>query len=164
MNALLASDVMKSPVITVRSGATLAEVAQVFQENNISGAPVVDEGGRMVGIVSEHDLLRKSQELRVASWRDPFGWVSPHATLDEIARFTKGLCTVADTKVDDVMTRRVQTVAPDESLENVCRLMIAKKVNRVPVVKRGRLVGIISRADLIWAMVNLCEIRPGILS
>lgn len=163
MNALLASDVMKSPVITVRGGTTLAEVAHVFQENNISGAPVVDDEGRMIGIVSEYDLLRKSQELRLAGWRDPFSWVSPHASLDEIARFTKGLCTVADTKVDEVMSGRVLSVGPDESLENVCRLMVGRNINRIPVVERGRLVGIISRADLVWAMVNLCELKPGVL-
>jgi len=161
---LLAREVMKSPVVTVKEGTTLAEVARLFQEKDISGVPVVNDAGEMVGIVSEHDVLRRSQELRVAASRDPYGWVSPHTSIDDIARFTKGLCTVGETKVEDVMTRRVITVGPDESLESVCRLMLGRKINRVPVVHRGRLVGIITRDDLVWAMVNLCEVRPGILS
>jgi CBS domain-containing protein len=155
---------MKSPVITVKPDVTLAEVARLFQEKNFSGAPVVNDEGEMVGIVSEHDLLRRSQELRVASSRDPFGWVSPHTTLDALTSFTRGLCTVADTKVEEIMTRKVVSVRPEEPLENICRLMLRRKINRVPVVDGGKLVGIISRDDLVWAMVNLCDLKPGVLS
>ncbi|MFO8059561.1 MAG: CBS domain-containing protein [Bacillota bacterium] len=156
-------DAMKSPVVTVSPDDTLAEVSMLFHEKRISGAPVVDEDGRLVGIVSEGDLIEKSQELRVSVYYDVFGWVSPQTPVAEMARFTQGLCTVADTKVSEVMTRKVVTVGPEESLERAARLMATRNINRLPVVDGSELVGIVSRADLVWAMVHLCEVKPGIL-
>ncbi|MDQ7793330.1 MAG: CBS domain-containing protein [bacterium] len=159
-----ARDVMKSPVITVRQGATLAEVARLLDENKISGMPVVNPQGELVGIVSEHDLITRSQRLQVKMLREPFGWLSPHTTLEEIAQFTRGLCEVGDTRVEEVMTKKVVTVSEDDSLEEVARLVGRRKINRVPVLRQGKLVGIISRGDLVWAMANLCERKPGILN
>lgn len=158
-----AKDVMKSPVITVRPGDTLAEVARLLDEHKISGFPVVDDQGRLVGVVSEYDLINRSQRVQVRMLREPFGWISPHTTLDEIARFTRGLCEIGETPVEAVMTRKVITVNEDDSLESVARLMGRRKINRVPVLRQGKVVGIISRGDLIWAMANLCERKPGIL-
>jgi len=159
---VLAKDVMKSPVITVREGMKLAEVVEVLEENGISGAPVVDAGGRLVGIVSEFDLIRHSQTLRVKPAKGAFGWISPYTSIEELARYTQGLCTVADTPVEAVMTRKVITVAADDSLEKVAELMARHRINRVPVLDGEKLVGIISRGELVWAMANLCERKPGI--
>lgn len=155
-----AGDVMKSPVITVRQDASLAEVARLLDEHRISGMPVVDATGCMVGIVSEYDLIRRSQKLQLKIMRDTLGWISPHTTVEEIARFTRGICKVGQTPVQEVMTRKVFSVDEDTSLEDVALLMTRKKVNRLPVVRQGKPVGIITRGDLIWAMANLCE-RPG---
>lgn len=159
-----ARDVMRSPVITVKQGTSLGEVAGLFQEKRISGAPVVDEAGRLVGIITEYDLLQRSQQLRVVGLMDTTGWISPQTPVEHIAKFVQGLCTIHDTKVEDVMTRKVTTVDVETPLEDVARLMVAKKINRLPVLDNGELVGIISRRDLIWAVVNLCEIKPGLLS
>lgn len=160
---MLAKDVMKSPVITVQDTATLSEVACLLDQHDISGMPVVDSDGRMVGIVSELDLIRRSQQLQIAR-RNPFAWVSPHSSVGDIAVFTRGLCEVGETKVADVMTRKVIAVDEHDSLESVALLMAQRRINRVPVVNGPNLVGIISRADLVWAMANLCELRPGLFS
>jgi CBS domain-containing protein len=160
---MLVKDVMKSPVITVRDTATLGEVARVLDQYDISGLPVLDDSGRLVGIISELDLIKTSQKLQIAR-RNPFSWVSPHSTVNDIAVFTRGLCEVGETRVADVMTRKVQTVSEDDSLESVALMMAQRRINRVPVMRGHDLVGIISRADLVWAMANLCELRPGLFS
>lgn len=155
---MLAKDVMKTPVVTVKPTDTLRTAAATLAANRISGAPVVDDGGRLLGMLTEHDLIRKSQELRVGLTRDPFGWISPHTAPDEIASFTRGLCTVADVLVEQAMTSKVLSVDENDPIESVAQLMLRRKINRVPVLADGKLVGIITRADLVWAMVNLCEI------
>lgn len=157
-----ASDVMKSPVVTVPLGTSLGEVANLFQQHGINGMPVVDADGRMVGIITEYDLIKKSRELRVVGLMDTAGWVSPHTKVEHIAKFVQGLCSVRDITVDEAMTRDVVSVREDASLEAVARLMVNRKINRVPVVRDNRVVGMITRTDLVWAMVNLCEINPGI--
>ncbi|MDP2870975.1 MAG: CBS domain-containing protein [Bacillota bacterium] len=160
---MLARDVMKSPVVTVQDTATLGEVARLLDEHDISGMPVVDDAGHMVGIISELDLIRRSQQVQIAR-RNPFAWVSPHSSVGDIAVFTRGLCEVGETRVADAMTRKVIAVEEYDTLESVALLMAQRRINRVPVLSGGNLVGIISRADLVWAMANLCELRPGLFS
>jgi CBS domain-containing protein len=157
-----AKDVMKTDVVTVKTGATLGEVAALFQEKGINGAPVVDDAGKVVGIVSEHDMIRKSRELRIIGLVDTLGWVSPHTSAEKIAKFAQGLCSVRDLTVDEVMTRNVISVSEETSLEDVAKIMARRRINRVPVMKQGQLLGLITRTDLVWAMVNLCEVNPGI--
>ncbi len=161
---MLAKDVMKSPVITISENDTLADVARVLQEHNISGLPVLNDKGELVGIITEHDLIHRSQQLQVHVLPSVFGWISPHTSLDEIARYSQGLCTVAETPVHKVMTRKVFSVEEDESLESVAQVMARRRINRVPVTRNQKLVGIISRGELVWAMSNLCERKPGVLS
>jgi len=151
-------EVMKSPVITVNADDTLADVSRKFHEERISGAPVVDADGKLVGIVSEGDLIKRSQELQVNVSYDIFGWVSPHTSIAEMASFTQGLCSVADTKVSEVMTRKVITVSLDDLLERAASIMTRRNINRVPVMDGSELVGILSRADLVRAMVHLNEL------
>ncbi len=151
---------MKSPVITVNPDDTLADVARILSENRISGAPVVDEEGSLIGIISEKDLIAKSQTLNVRVSYDIFGWISPQASVRDMARFTKGLAALGDMAVREVMTSRVLTVSPAESLENAAKLIAKRNVNRLPVVDGSRLVGIISRADLLRAIVNMRERSP----
>lgn len=154
---MLAKDVMTKPVITLKPTMNLREAAEVLSTNRISGAPVVDGTGKLVGILTEHDLIRKGQELRVNMVKAPFSWVSPHTPASEIANFTRGLCTVAEVPVEQAMTRKVLTVNETDSVDDVGRLMLRNKVNRLPVMSGGTLVGIITRANLVWAMVSLCE-------
>ncbi len=154
VGAVKVKEVMKSPVITVNVDDTLADVSRKFHEERISGAPVVDADGKLVGIVSEGDLIERSQQLQVNVSYDIFGWISPHTSVAEMASFTQGLCSVADTKVSEVMTRKVITVSPDDLLERAAGIMTRRNINRVPVMDGSELVGILSRADLVWAMVK----------
>ena len=144
-----ATDVMTTDVITVDPGTTVQALATLLAERGISGAPVVDLGGRLVGIVSEGDLLhraeigtaRRHRERRRSWWLDDFA--------SDLARdYIKS----HGRTVEDIMTRDVMTVTEDTDLGEVATLLEAKRIKRVPVMREGKLVGIISRANIVRAL------------
>lgn len=134
---------------------TLEAAAERLVQRGISGAPVVDEGGRLVGILSESDILRHLKRLaedllgrrylasRVHSL-DLLAFLGEreHAAVEEVYRKLR------QAHVDQVMTKHVRSVAPTDTLEAVAAAMIEHDVNRLPVVDMDRVVGIITRADL----------------
>ena len=144
-----AADVMVSKVITVRPDISVREIAEILLENRISAVPVVDENGAPVGIVSEGDLIHRVEtgtELH-RSW-----WLEFLTGRNVLARdFVKSHAR----KAADVMTHPVITVTPDMPLGELASLLEKHRIKRVPVVKDGRIVGIVSRANLVQALVSL---------
>lgn len=142
-----ARDVMTTGVITVTPTTSISEIAATLLEKRISAVPVVDEAGRLVGIVSEGDLLRRHE---TATERRRPRWLS--LLLDrgiQAAEFTK---THGD-HAQDVMSRDVVSVSPDTDLSDIAQLLEERRIKRVPVVDGGRLVGIVSRANLLQGLV-----------
>ncbi|MFL9965465.1 CBS domain-containing protein [Paraburkholderia sediminicola] len=144
-----ASDVMTSNVISVTPDMTVREVARIFVDNGISGAPVLDPDGHVAGMISEGDLLRRSEigteERPRTSWLDL--WSASHEARDYIKTHA--------VKVRDVMTTDVVTVEPDTSLGEVAGMLETRRIKRVPVTNAGRLVGIVSRANLVQALASV---------
>jgi CBS domain-containing protein len=142
-----AADVMTTRVITVAADRPVNEIAKLLLEHRISAVPVVDADERLLGIVSEGDLMRREDagtEPR-RSW-----WLRTFTTSVEAAEdFTKTHGRLAR----EVMTRRVVTVAEDTSLAEVARLLERHGIKRVPVVRNGRVVGVVSRANLLQGLV-----------
>lgn len=143
-----ARDVMVSPVITVKPSASVKQVAKSFLERRISAVPVVDDQGKVVGIVSEGDLMHRAEagtERRQSWWLRAF-------TADETlaADYVKAHAH----KVADVMTRNVITATPDTPLHEIGSLFEKHSIKRVPIVHNGQLVGIVSRANLIQAVAS----------
>ena len=143
-----ARDVMVSPVITVKPSSSVKEVAKTFLERRISGVPVVDDQGKLVGIVSESDLMHRSE----AGTERQRSWWLLGLTGDEVlaAEYVKAHAR----KVADVMTRRVITASPDTPLHEIAALLEKNSIKRLPIVKDGQLVGILSRANLIQAVAS----------
>lgn len=143
-----ASDVMTSNVISVTPEMTVREVARMFVDNGISGAPVLDPDGHVVGMISEGDLLRRSEigteERTRTSWLDL--WSANHEARDYIKTHA--------VKVRDVMTAGVVSVQPDTPLGEVAGILETRRIKRVPVMKAGRLVGIVGRANLVQALAS----------
>lgn len=143
------SDVMTGTVISVTPDMTVREVARIFVDHGISGAPVIDPDGAVVGMISEGDLIRRSEIGTDArsrtSWLDL--WSVAHEARDYIK--THAL------NVHDVMTTDVVTVRPDTSLGEVARILETRHIKRVPVTEAGRLVGIVSRANLVQALASV---------
>jgi CBS domain-containing protein len=142
------SDVMTGNVISVTPDMTVREVARIFVDNGISGAPVLDANGTLAGMISEGDLLRRSEietEARPrTSWLDL--WSASHEARDYIKTHAP--------QVRDVMTTNVVTVQPGTSLGEVAGILETRHIKRVPVVEAGRLVGIVSRANLVQALAS----------
>jgi CBS domain-containing protein len=143
-----ARDVMVTPVITVKPYTSVKELAQILLKNHISAVPVVDDRGKLVGIVSEGDLLRRSEagtERRRPWW---LLLITGEETLAQ--EYVKAHAR----KVADIMVRDVVAAAPDTSLDEIATLMERNSIKRVPIVSGGQLVGIVSRANLIQAVAS----------
>ena len=141
-----AADVMTTRVITVTADRPVSEIAKLLLKHRISAVPVVDADGRLLGIVSEGDLMRREDAGTEAprSW-----WLRVFSTADEAAAdFAKSHGRLAR----EVMTRKVTTVAEDTPLAEVARLLERHGVKRVPVVRDGRVVGVVSRANLLQGL------------
>ena len=143
-----ARDVMISPAITVKPSASVREVAKLFLERRISAVPVVDDQGKLVGIVSEGDLMHRTE----AGTERKRSWWLQGLTGDETlaAEYVKSHAR----KVADVMTRRVITASPDSPLHEIASLLENNSIKRVPIVKDGQVIGIVSRANLIQAVAS----------
>lgn len=134
--------VMTSDVVTVSADTSLKEVARTLTGKRISGVPVCDAGGAVLGIVSEADILRKEQGF-VPEPGGLLGWLFEKADAE-------GSRLLARTAAE-AMTSPAVTIAPDASVTDAARVMTMRGINRLPVVRSGRLVGIVSRADLVRA-------------
>ncbi|GBD42641.1 Inosine-5'-monophosphate dehydrogenase [bacterium HR40] len=142
-----ACDVMTTGVITVSPDTPVHEIARLLVDKRISGVPVVDAEGHLLGIVSEGDLVRRLEEEddgRRRSW-----WLDLLATPEERAQ---GYVRAHGRRASDIMTREVVTVAPDTPVGTIARLLEERHIKRVPVVHQGKVVGIVSRADLLRAL------------
>lgn len=141
-----ARDVMTSPAISASPQTTLPEIVQLMLEHRISGIPIIDNSQKLVGLVSEGDLVRRKEiglEQKHSWWLSMFGNA---AVLAE--EFTKSHGVTAK----DVMTNKVITAAEDTPLWKIAETLEKEKIKRVPVVRDGRVVGIVSRANLLQAL------------
>ncbi len=148
-----AMDVMTTNVITVGPDTSVQEVARILSERGISGVPVVDGDNRLIGILSEGDLLHRVEtgtERRPArTGRRRSWWLDTIGSDEELARdYVKSHGRTAK----DVMTPEVISVSDTTELAEIATLLETKRIKRVPVVKDGKLVGIVSRANLVRAL------------
>jgi CBS domain-containing protein len=149
-----ASDVMVSNVITVGPEASIVDVADLLLRNRISAVPVVGANGEILGIVSEGDLINRpeSETERRNSW-----WLDALASKEILAsEYIKS----HSRKVGDVMTRDVITAPPDTSVAQVAAILEKNGIKRVPIVQNGKLVGIVSRANLLQGLASLKDKPP----
>lgn len=142
-----ARDLMTTNIVTLPPDAPLEAVVQALADRGISGAPVVGADGTLLGMVTEGDLIQRliAKDMPEQSW---FSGLFRSAA-NQAARFAR----VHGRKARDVMTAQLATVTEDTSIEHVARIIEEKGVRRVPVVRDGKLVGVVSRADLIRAMI-----------
>jgi CBS domain-containing protein len=143
-----ASDVMVRDVITVGPEATVQDVAGLLIKNRISALPVVDRAGVLVGIVSEGDLLHRPEAHTERRHSRLFWIFSSQEAL--AAEYVKS----HSRHIGDIMTRRVITATPDMPLRDVAALLEKNNIKRVPIVSDGKVVGIVSRANLIQALAT----------
>ena len=149
---MYAKDVMTTGVITVTPETTVQELAKTLSEKAISGAPVVDAAGRLVGVVTEGDLMHRAEtgtERKVARRRS--WWLDSLAADEEAARY---YVKAHARTVNDIMSRQVVSVGEDTDLAEIANLLMTRHIKRVPVVRDGKVVGIVSRANLVRALAT----------
>ncbi|UFS70889.1 CBS domain-containing protein [Geomonas sp. RF6] len=146
---LKAKDVMTRDVVTVTQQTSVRELAALLDERRIGAAPVVDEAGNLIGIVSESDLVEQDKSLHIPTVVSIFDWV---IYLESGKRFEKELQKMTGGTVGDIFTPEVHTVGPETPLSQVADLMTDERVHLVPVVEGAQLLGVIARIDLIRTM------------
>ncbi|QIE47724.1 CBS domain-containing protein (plasmid) [Pseudohalocynthiibacter aestuariivivens] len=148
-----AQDIMTRNVITATADATVEEVTALMMANHVSAVPIIDEDGIILGLVSEGDLMRRVEGATRAqkSW-----WLSLLYGSDATAG---DFIAIRSRRVKDVMTRSVIVINPVTPVAEIARLLEEKRIKRVPVIKDGRIVGIVSRANLLQALAATPTVR-----
>jgi CBS-domain-containing membrane protein len=154
--SITAADIMSSPVTTVTRRTNMAEMASLLASRHFSALPVCDPDDTLVGIVSENDILKPFRES-VRTRRD--WWLGVIAEGEELPQDFLDYIRQDTRTADDVMVHHVLTVQEDTTLPQIAELMITHAIKRLPVLRDGKLVGIVSRADLVAAIAR----APGML-
>lgn len=149
-----AAGVMTRSVVSIEPDATIMQAIRLMLQNRISGLPVVDKTGALVGVVTEGDLLRRAElgtQRRRPRWLEFL--IGPGLATEYVHACGR--------KVNEVMTTSVHTVSEDTSLDEVVHIMESRRVKRLPVVRDGKLIGIVSRANLLRALASIVsETKP----
>jgi len=151
--ALTVRDIMDPDPVTVRPDAPVQEVVAVLREHDLSGVPVVNEGGRCVGIITDNDLVMAGDEgdLHLPHYIELFGGI---VFLESLHRFEERLQRALASTAEDMMTEDPVTIEPSASVQEAGRLISHRGHNRIPVVEHGRLVGVVTRVDVLDALTR----------
>jgi len=148
---LKAKDVMTQEVLTVRRETSVRDLALLFSERRISSVPVVNDNGDLIGMVSESDLVEQDKNLHIPTVVSIFDWV---IYLESDKRFEKELQKMTAQTVGEIMSEEVLSVGPETPVSEVADIMSTKRVHAVPVVEGLRIIGVVSRIDLIRTMIG----------
>ena len=146
---LTAKEIMSSNVVTVKKDLHIKELSQLFVKHHVNGFPVVDDSGRVVGIVTEGDLIEQNKNLHIPTVIALFDAV---IYLESEKKFEKEVKRFTGTKVEDIYNENVVTVSPDTNIGEVAATMANKDIHTLPVVENGALVGVIGKLDVIKGM------------
>jgi len=148
---MLAREIMSREVISISPEEKVDEAARILVENKISGLPVVDANNHVVGIITEKDLIIRASELKVPFYVTLFDSI---IFLENPIRFNNDVKKYIATQVKDAMTRKVFVVEEDTPIGEIVEVMQKRAINRVPVVRNDKLVGIITRNDILKSLVK----------
>lgn len=142
---LKAKDIMTRNVITASPDTTVEELGRLFLEKDVSGAPVVDEDGNLAGIVTENDLITTNRRVHIPTILRLFDAFIPLGT----SRLEAEIKRMAATTAGEICTSNVITADEEMSIEDIATIMTEEKIHLLPVLKEGKLVGIIGKKDVI---------------
>ncbi len=149
-----AQDIMTRAVITVNPTTDITQATRILLENRINGLPVVDAEKRLVGIICQSDMIAQQKRIPLPSL---FTLLDGYITLTSAKQFEKEVQKIAATRVEQAMTPKPVTVDPGTSIEDIASLMVEKNLHTLPVVDKGKLVGIIGKEDMLRTLM------PGLL-
>jgi CBS domain-containing protein len=143
-SSVTVEDIMTRQVITVRPDATVQDAARLMFTNRVSGLPVVDADGRVVGVISDGDLIQRQRRPKAKPW-----W---HLFFENGERLLREYRKIVGLTVGDVMTHPALVISPVFGIETAAAILHNRQIRRLPVVRDGQLVGIVSRGDLVKAL------------
>lgn len=147
---LKAKDIMTKDVVAVSPETTVEELGRIFMEKGVSGAPVVDSDGKIVGIITENDLISKNSRLHIPTILRLFDAFIPLGTSKlelEIKKMTAST-------VGEVCIKKVVTIDEETGIDEIATIMDEKKIHLLPVLKEGNVVGIVGKKDLIRGLAG----------
>jgi CBS domain-containing protein len=146
-----AREIMTTDIVTVRKETSIRELAELFTTRRIGSIPVVNDDGNLIGIVSESDLIEQDKNFHIPTVISLFDWI---IYLESEKKFEKELKRMTAQTVGDIYTEDVVTVSPDTPVSDIADIMSRKKIHSLPVVEGKKMVGIVSRIDLIRTMIK----------
>ncbi|MHB1376681.1 MAG: CBS domain-containing protein [Candidatus Humimicrobiaceae bacterium] len=151
MAELLAKDIMTKKVITINQDASIEELSNLLLDNKISGVPVVDNDGKIVGIATEGDIIIRDTDMHFPRY---FKLLDSIIYLESLAKFKNSFRKHLAIKVSEIMTSDIVFCTVETSVEEIAGIMVDKKINRIPVLSADKKIeGIITRADIVKSMV-----------
>lgn len=144
-------DLMTADAVTVTQDASIVQVARLMNQHGITGLPVVDGNDRVIGMITDHDLIVRNTKIEAPRFL-PF--LEGQIPLESPGHFRRRLLRMVGTTAKDVMSDDVETIGPDEDVETLAERMIGERLKILPVVEDTRLVGVVTRADVIRWMVS----------
>ena len=149
-----ARDVMTSPAITVGAATHIPELARLMRVNRISGMPVVDDNGRLLGIVTDHDLILRNAPVREPRYFSVLSGMIP-LNLEEYRHYKDQLRHTMAVTAADLIEPGIKFIAPDTPLQEVMEIMLDPQVTLLPVIEDERVVGVVTRTDLVRLVESL---------
>jgi len=151
VDELKVRDIMQTEVVTVSPDTTVRLLAELLAEHKISGVPVIDGERVVVGMVSEADIIVQDADLHFPYY---IQFLDSVIYLQSFGKFEERIRKAFGSKVAEVMSDQVVEISPDATVRQAATLMADKEVNRLPVVEEGRLVGIVTRHDIVQAIAD----------
>ena len=148
---LTAKDIMTKDVITVKPETSIEELSSLLVNNEISGVPVVDDSGALYGIVTDNDLISRNKRLHIPT---VVSFLDAAIYLESSKKFEQEVKRLTATRVGDICVRKVVTIGEDTTVVDIATIMSEKKVHLLPVIKAGKLAGIVGKRDMVKAVAR----------
>jgi len=148
---LTAKDIMTKDVLTVKPDTSIEELSSILVKNEISGVPVIDDAGTLYGIVTENDLISQNKRLHIPT---VVSFLGAAIYLESSKKFEEEVKRVCATKVGDICSRRVVSISEDTTIIDIATIMAENKVQLLPVVRAGKVVGIVGKRDMVKAIAQ----------
>ncbi len=151
---LTAKDIMTRDVLVVKPDTSIEELSAILVQNEISGVPVVDDSGALYGVVTENDLISRNKRLHIPT---VVSFLDAAIYLESSKKFEQEVKRLTATRVGDICTRKVVTITEDTTVIDIATIMSEKKAHLLPVLKAGKVVGIVGKRDMVKAVVRQAE-------